>query len=945
MSVLSSLGNISARFTLDISDLSTNLKLAEESIKNAESKFSGFTDIGNRVSGVGKKMTLGLTLPIAGVGAAITKMGMDFEAAMSEVGAISNASAEDMAKLEEKAKEMGSTTKFSASQSAEALKYMAMAGWDTTKMVDGLSGVMNLAAASGEELGTVADIVTDAMTAFGIEASRSSEFADILAAASSNANTNVGILGESFKYVAPVAGALGYTAEDTAFALGLMANAGIKGSQSGTSLRTMMTRLLNPTDAMSELMHDLGLSMTDAEGKMKPLHVVMEDLREGFKTLDPAQQAVAASTLAGREAMSGLLAIVNAGESDFHSLSDAINNSNGVAENMANQMNDNLGGQLTLLKSQLEGVAIQLFEHLVPALTKVVEFVGKVVGAFANLSPRTQGIIVTLAGIVAAIGPLLVIVGTLISAVGTISAAFTAASGAIAAAGGALAILTGPVAIVIGVIAGLIAIGVLLYKNWGTIKEVTVSVWESIKEFFSSLWEWMQDFFGKWGVVILAVLAPFLGVPLLIYKHWDDIKKMLSTLWESMKKIVGSIFTSVKNFLDELWNKIKNTTIDTWNAIKSTVINIITSIVKWVNNTFEEFFKTIRNILNNIMDIFKNTWELIKTIVLGIVLLMINLITGDFTQFKEDLDKLLTKLKDIIINIWNTIKETVMLIATGLISFVIEAWEAFKSIMEKITTSLKDALVKTWEAFKTFLSKTWENIVNNTKAAWENLKNKVHELSSSAKETAVNVFNALLSFFRELPGKLMTIGSNMFTSMKDGVLSTINTVYTTILNGVTKAIDWLKKLPSQAMSWGVDFIAGFASGITSRLRNLLDTVRETARRIADTVRRTLRISSPSKVMQEIGAYTADGLIKGIGDKQGQLTNTVSKMMNVTDMMNTSKANPFNSSKTVTNSTSNSDVKNITLNVTQNISDRKTADYATDSIVKVFQGRGLKEAFI
>ena len=292
---------------------------------------------------------------------------------MSEVAAISGATGKDLEALTAKAKEMGATTKFSATESAEALKYMAMAGWDTDKMLSGLPGVMNLAAASGENLGTVSDIVTDAMTAFGLSADKAGHFADVLAQASSKSNTNVGMMGETFKYVAPVAGALGYSAEDAAVAIGLMANSGIKGSQAGTALRSTLSRLAKPTDEVEAAMEDLGISLTDSEGNMKSLGDVMQDMRKGFKNLTKDQQAQYAASIAGQEGMSGLLAIVNASDEDFNTLTEAIQNSDGAAQSMADTMQDNLKGAVTIAKSALEGLGITVYEEISTPMKNAVE--------------------------------------------------------------------------------------------------------------------------------------------------------------------------------------------------------------------------------------------------------------------------------------------------------------------------------------------------------------------------------------------------------------------------------------------------------------------------------------------------------------------------------------------------------------------------------------------
>lgn len=332
------------------------------STESATSKMAGLMKKSAAVIGVASVAAAKKTIDV----------GKSFEAGMSEVQAISGASGKDLEKLSAKAKQMGATTKFSATESATALKYMAMAGWKTNQMVSGLSGVMNLAAASGEDLGTVSDIVTDSMTAFGLKAKDSGHFADVLAKASSSSNTNVAMMGETFKYVAPLAGSMKYSIEDTATAVGLMANAGIKGSQAGTELRSILTRLVKPPKDAAAALSALGISTTKADGSMKPMRQTMAELREKFSRLTDSQKSQYAAAIAGQEAMSGLLAIVNASDSDFNKLQKAIDNSSGAAKKQADVMNNNLQGALYDLGSAAEAVGIGIYEDIKTPLTKAV---------------------------------------------------------------------------------------------------------------------------------------------------------------------------------------------------------------------------------------------------------------------------------------------------------------------------------------------------------------------------------------------------------------------------------------------------------------------------------------------------------------------------------------------------------------------------------------------
>lgn len=475
-----------------------------------------FQKVGQEIEGVGKKF-LPVTATVAGVGAAAVKTTADFDESMSNVSAISGATGEEFDQLRDKAREMGAETKFSASEAADAMSYMAMAGWKTDDMLNGISGIMNLAAASGADLATTSDIVTDALTGMGYTAADAGRLADVMAAASSNANTNVEMMGETFKYVAPVCGSLGYSMEDTALAVGLMANSGIKASQAGTQLRAAITNMVKPTEAMEGVMMELGIEIANEDGSMKSLDETLKILRESFavtteeqkaqrlatleqqavadgygdtlkglseeekyfqlamyagqeqikdmseaqfkkqamdklgikvtkKTnkaqvaqnlalalgtqaiegLTQEQQSAAAATLFGKEAMSGMLAIINASEDDYKKLSDAIANSEGAAEDMAETMQDNLNGQLTILKSQLQEAAIAIGDALIPKIRALVAKIQQWTDWFNKLEDSQKQTVITVGLIVAAIGPLLIAIGKVSTGIGAVMSAVTA---------------------------------------------------------------------------------------------------------------------------------------------------------------------------------------------------------------------------------------------------------------------------------------------------------------------------------------------------------------------------------------------------------------------------------------------------------------------------------------------------------------------------------------
>ena len=452
--------------------------------------------VGDNVTNVGKKF-MPVTLGVVGLGTAAVKTAADFDTAMSKVAAVSGATGKDLDALRDKAREMGSKTKFSASEAAEAMNYMAMAGWKTEDMLSGIEGVMNLAAASGEDLATTSDIVTDALTAFGLSAKDSGHFADILAAASSNANTNVSMMGETFKYCAPIAGALGFSAEDTAEAIGLMANAGIKGSQAGTALRTIMNNLSGDVKICGSSIGEVTVATTNADGSMRDLSDILADCRTAFSGLSESEKAAAAESLVGKNAMSGFLALMNAGEADINKLSSAIDNCDGCAAGMAETMNDNLAGQLTILKSQLQELAISFGELLMPAIRTIVGWIQKFVDWLNSMDEGTRKVIVTIALVAAAIGPVLIIVGKVISAIGTIMTIIPKLAGVINAAKGVFAAFNAvcaanPYVLIIAAIVALVAAFIYLWNNCEEFRQFWIDLWESIKEIAIAVWEALQ---------------------------------------------------------------------------------------------------------------------------------------------------------------------------------------------------------------------------------------------------------------------------------------------------------------------------------------------------------------------------------------------------------------------------------------------------------------------
>ena len=748
--------------------------------------------VGSAIEGAGKKL-MPVTAAVGGLGTAAVKVAADFDSAMSQVAAVSGATGKDLEALRDKAREMGSKTKFSASEAAEAMNYMAMAGWKTGDMLSGIEGIMNLAAASGEDLATTSDIVTDALTALGLSAEDSGHFADILAAASSNANTNVAMMGETFKYCAPVAGALGFTAEDTAEAIGLMANAGIKSSQAGTAMRSMMTNLTGEVKFTGDAFGELTVQTTNTDGSMRSLGDILTDCRAAFAQMSESEKAANAEALVGKNAMSGFLAVMNAAPGDIEKLNSAINSCDGTAEKMAATMQDNLAGQLTILKSQLEELAISIGGILMPYIRQIVGWIQGLVDWLNSLDEGTKKIIVTVALVAAALGPVLVVVGKVVGAIGTIMTVVPQIAGAIS---GVIAFVSGTVipaisAVVAAIgwvplaIAAVVAILVVLYNKCEWFRDAVNAVWTQIKEFFVSAWQAICSFFTEtipnaWN----SLVAFFQGIP-----EW----------WSGLWQFVGDFFNSI-------WTGMMN------NPVLSGIVDMIRSL-------WENLSTTLQGVWQGIQTAASGAWELIKNVILGPVLLLIDLVTGNFTKLKEDALNIWTNIREAASNIWNGIRQVVGSLAQGLVNHV--------SIL---FNGLKDTIANIWTAIK-----------NTASSAWNGLKNLVSSIASNLKQAAVNAFKAMvagigsalsslgsvvqsgfqsaISFITSLPGKALQWGKDFINGIADGIRSAIGNVVSAVSDVADKIRSFLHfSVPDEGPltdyeGWMPDFMKGLAEGI------------------------------------------------------------------------------------------------------------------------------------
>ena len=870
---------------------------------------------GDKISGVGQKL-LPVTAGVTALGTIAVKTGADFDSAMSKVAAVSGATGSEMDALREKAREMGSKTKFSASEAADAMNYMAMAGWKTSDMLNGIEGIMNLAAASGEDLATTSDIVTDALTAFGLKAEDSGHFADILAAASSNANTNVSMMGETFKYAAPVLGSLGYSAEDSAIAIGLMANAGIKSSQAGTALRSAITNLAKPTDTVASAMEQYGISLTDSSGKMYSLRELMEQLRQKLGGLSEAEQAQAAASLFGKEAMSGMLAIINGSPADFEKLSNAIDTCsdtvdgyNGTTEKMAAVMQDNLAGQVTILKSQLEELAISFSDILMPTIRSVVSRIQDLVDKLNQLDPRTKETIAKIALVAAALGPMLIALGKTVSSVGTVFSAvsklpalFSAVQSGIGAVTGALGVSLGPLLAIIAAVAALVAAFVHLWNTNDEFKSNIIGIWEQIKSTFTGLTQGITDRLNALGF-------DFESFTDVLKAAWDGLCNLLAPIFEGVFQNISNVFSEFTGILlglldvliglftgdwEQCWNGVKGIFTSIWNFVVNTFRNIMNTlkgiadvVLGWFGTSWNEVWTSIKTffvntwnsiasfftgIVTGIRDFFVNTWTTISTTFTGIVTNIQNVATTVFTTIKDFITGIFTAIYDFLSPLleafrylFETIFQAIQILigmAMDWISEKISAiWNGIVSFLTPILEGIRSTFETIWNAVKSVIDTVMSAISSVISTVWNAISGVISSVLNSIKSVVSGAWNTISSTISNVMNTIKSTVSGIWDSIKSAISDKVGGIVDTVKSGFNNAVDFVKGLASDAWNWGSDIISGIIDGIRSKIGNLADCVTN----VADTIRDFLHFSVPDKgPLTDYESWMPD-FMKGLAD--------------------------------------------------------------------------------
>ena len=855
------IGDIVAHLKLDISDFNNGINQATGAVNNMEGTMNGgFGSIGSTLTKVGGILTASVTAPLVALGTMSAKTSMSFNKDMSAVKAITKATGTEFEDLRNLALDLGSSTSFSASEVAQAMTEMGKAGWNTSDIMNGMGGVLDAAAASGENLGLVSTVLADSITGFGLSAKDSARVADLLTEAANAGTIGVEDLGETFKYIAPLAKTCGFSIEDVTTATTALSMSGIKGSQAGTSLRTAISAMVKPTKDVQKAMDDLGIEIINSDGSFKSLDEIITTMRGSFDGLTEEQKAYYANVIAGREGMSGLLALLGMTQEEYDEIKTSMNECNGVAKETAEIMTDNLAGAWDNMTGAMETAAIKIGDILAPAIQKVVEWITNLVNWFNNLDESQQKWIVGIAAVVAAIGPLIAGIGMAISVINKIKTAITIAKAAFGLLKGAMLAMgvgAGPVLAVVAGVAAIVSAFLWLWNNCEEFRNFWINLWEHVKNIFTTfVSENKETFEALWQNIKDA---------------WDAIVQVFG----NALKIIWALFTGDLDLLKEAWSGFKDGLINLATALWEGIKNLWTLGCEFVKTVFKEWFNTLdsdtQSFVTTIVDALSQMWEGLKLLFQGALDIIKGIWEGDWTQVSEGGKK-----------IWEGIK-----------TWFSGVWDALKAVASKVGTALKDEAIQIWNNIKDKAKEIWENIKTS-------ISNKITEMKTAAvnkinemKTNVINKFNELKTNAVNKINELKTNAVNKFNELKTNIVNKINEAKTQAINKfnelktqavnkVTDAVNGIKNafngLPGKLRQAARDAVQGLINGLGEKLQ----AVKRKAQEIADTVKsalaNALKIKSPSRVMRdEIGRYIPEGIAVGIDKNAYKAVDSVKSM--------------------------------------------------------------------
>lgn len=789
----------------EIIETEQNLKKLEEQAKQSDAALQKIAangeklkTVGDNISSAGQKM-LPVTAAVTGLGTAAVTTAANFESSMSQVQAtmgvtkdamstVDGQSVNTMDTLSELAKKMGAETAFSAKECADALNYLTLAGYDTQQMCDTLPTVLNLAAAGDIDLASASDMVTDAMSALGMGVDESTKMVDQMAKTASSTNTSVAQLGEGILTIGATAKSIkGGTAELNT-ALGILANNGIKGAEGGTHLRNVILSLQNPTDKAAAQMDALGVSVYDSNGNMRSLNDILGDLNRSMDGMTSADKANIIATIFNKTDLASVNALLaNTGDT-WDSLQSSITNSAGAAQQMADTQLDNLQGQITILKSALEGLAISFGELLMPAIKQIVGWVQKFVDWLNSMDEGTKKVVVTVALLAAAIGPVLIVIGKVISAVGTIMTVVPKIASAISAVKTAFAalnvtMLANPIVLIIAAITALVAAFIYLWNTNEGFRQFWIDLWEGIKQAVITAWNAITSFMSTAWESILSLAQTV----------WGGISGFFTTLWEGIKGVFTSAWEAISGVMTTIWNTITSI----WQSIYDTISPLLEAFRYLFETIFEAIRILIERALTAVSQKISEIWNGIVTFLTPILETIKNIFQTVWTAIQTVITTVLTAIKNVVTTIWNAIKTAVTTVLNAIRGVVSSVWNSVKSVVSTVMNAIKSTVTSIW---------------NNVKTAIGNTIGQIHNVIHSGFEKAVGYVKGLAS-------QAFSWGRDLIMGIVKGIKSAVGAVADAV-NGVANKIRSVLhfSVPDEGPltdyeSWMPDFMQGLAKGI------------------------------------------------------------------------------------------------------------------------------------